>query len=565
MSQPTWHNLKEVKRGGRKGAGRGRFLKVMGKVQLQIYYIDQRILRPLKILTGTWNVGNAQPPDMDLLANEWLTGVRTGDYDLVAIGVQECAYKPKRRALSQGAEAPRSMHGEDDEDDEEDEEAEEGWALGSMDLTGPKSSPSPEGSHHHRRFNRRLSVVTDTQAGPSSPQSSLFNPSGSVDLRRLNRKSADMRRSLETKVVHGSLRKGLPPDAKLEALSESQDRSDGASPSQRVSPFSSVLHQLSPFPHIVAKRSSAISVGADGDSSSFPFAHSQSSNLTKVRQARFDEDHPGKEQSSGRLSKLFGVSPSQSSQSNLQPTVAADSSAAPQRSNKAGQAGRAPSKLVLSGVDIARTLSLKSLAGGMSGSTFRDLWENEINDAVGEEYSLVKSAHMGQMRLLVFARNDICAAISHAERGMQATGVAGVATNKGGVAVGFRLWDTDICFVNSHLAAHQDKLKARNDNYRDICRGIRGVDQYNMDLLTGFHHVFWLGDLNYRLDWGSQATNPTESPTREDFESLVEAIGEGRYAELLEKDQLIAQMKEKKAFLGFAEPPIDFPCTFKVC
>lgn len=85
-----------------------------------------------------------------------------------------------------------------------------------------------------------------------------------------------------------------------------------------------------------------------------------------------------------------------------------------------------------------------------------------------------------------------------------------------------------------------------------------------MDLLTGFHHVFWLGDLNYRLDWGAQATNPTESPTREDFDSLVQSIDEGHYPELLEKDQLIAQMREKKAFLGFSEPSINFPCTFKV-
>ena len=192
------------------------------------------------------------------------------------------------------------------------------------------------------------------------------------------------------------------------------------------------------------------------------------------------------------------------------------------------------------------------------------MWESEINDAVGDEYSLVKSAHMGQMRLLVFARNDICAAISHAERGVQATGVAGVATNKGGVAVSLRLWDTDICFVNSHLAAHQDKLNARNDNYRDICRGIRGLDQYGMDLLTGFHHVFWLGDLNYRLDWGAQATDPTPRPTKEDFDSLVQTIREGRYTELLEHDQLVDQMKKKRAFLGFSEAQIDFPCTFKV-
>ena len=45
-----------------------------------------------------------------------------------------------------------------------------------------------------------------------------------------------------------------------------------------------------------------------------------------------------------------------------------------------------------------------------------------------------------------------------------------------------------------------------------------------MDLLTGYHHVFWVGDLNYRLDWGSQATNPTESPSQADFDEIVAKV-----------------------------------------
>jgi hypothetical protein len=36
--------------------------------------------------------------------------------------------------------------------------------------------------------------------------------------------------------------------------------------------------------------------------------------------------------------------------------------------------------------------------------------------------------------------------------------------------------------------------------------------------------VFWVGDLNYRLDFGAQATNPTESPTEPDFNDLVSKV-----------------------------------------
>ena len=68
-----------------------------------------------------------------------------------------------------------------------------------------------------------------------------------------------------------------------------------------------------------------------------------------------------------------------------------------------------------------------------------------------------ESCFVSILRLLLFARNDVCAAINRVEKGVQATGVAGVATNKGGVAIGIRIWDTELCFVNSHLAAHQDR------------------------------------------------------------------------------------------------------------
>ena len=35
---------------------------------------------------------------------------------------------------------------------------------------------------------------------------------------------------------------------------------------------------------------------------------------------------------------------------------------------------------------------------------------------------------------------------------------------------------------------------------------------------------FRFGDLNYRLNWGSQATNPTESPTQADFDEIVSKV-----------------------------------------
>ena len=48
---------------------------------------------------------------------------------------------------------------------------------------------------------------------------------------------------------------------------------------------------------------------------------------------------------------------------------------------------------------------------------------------------------------------------------------AGVGWNKGGMAVSLQLGYTDVCLINCHLAAHQGKLKERNQNYAEIAGG----------------------------------------------------------------------------------------------
>lgn len=178
------------------------------------------------------------------------------------------------------------------------------------------------------------------------------------------------------------------------------------------------------------------------------------------------------------------------------------------------------------------------------------LFQDMVRDFVGENYWLIKSVNLGQMRLMVFIATPLYPALSQIKNATQATGklpmetisrfsflhpqwslgvpwsplvvatgVANVATNKGGMAISFKYWDTELAFVNSHLAAHQDKVRSRNNMYRNIIRGVR-TDKYNMDLLTGFHHVFWVGDLNYRVDFG----NPTNTPSEEDFDKMVRSL-----------------------------------------
>jgi hypothetical protein len=85
----------------------------------------------------------------------------------------------------------------------------------------------------------------------------------------------------------------------------------------------------------------------------------------------------------------------------------------------------------------------------------------------------------------------------------------------------------------------------------------------DVDLDTQFHHCFWLGDLNYRLDFS--ITDPTEPPSKEEAHRRVaKAVEEEDWEALLAADQLRESQRRGSAFVGFCEAPITFPPTFKV-
>eukprot|EP01023_Acetabularia_acetabulum_P018985 TRINITY_DN19605_c0_g1_i2.p2 TRINITY_DN19605_c0_g1~~TRINITY_DN19605_c0_g1_i2.p2 ORF type:complete len:154 (+),score=15.83 TRINITY_DN19605_c0_g1_i2:366-827(+) len=103
---------------------------------------------------------------------------------------------------------------------------------------------------------------------------------------------------------------------------------------------------------------------------------------------------------------------------------------------------------------------------------------------LGDNYWLIRAGSVGRIRLAVFARRQIYAAISGVVKATKATGVASVGTNKGGVAIAFKVWDTEMCFVCSHLAAHQTKIHERNQMYRELVKGLAVDEIHDMYLCT---------------------------------------------------------------------------------
>ncbi|KAJ4458289.1 putative inositol 5-phosphatase 1 [Paratrimastix pyriformis] len=186
-------------------------------------------------------------------------------------------------------------------------------------------------------------------------------------------------------------------------------------------------------------------------------------------------------------------------------------------------------------------------------------WFAAVAGALGPDYVEVCIENLWEIRLGVYTRRDLRSHISHVQvrdahdlaTGTEATGVAHLAGNKGGVAAVLRYNSSTFCFVGSHLAAHQAETANRNANYVEILQGLQQFGSRGVDLSNQFDHVFWMGDLNYRIDL-----------PREEVMRLIEARD---YAALKAQDQLLRERREKRVFVGFQEGEIDFQPTYRYC
>eukprot|EP01043_Picozoa_sp_COSAG02_P051058 COSAG02_NODE_5325_length_4437_cov_3.655832_1_plen_998_part_00 len=158
-------------------------------------------------------------------------------------------------------------------------------------------------------------------------------------------------------------------------------------------------------------------------------------------------------------------------------------------------------------------------------------------------------------------------------------GGLGHLSNKGGVGLSFRLGGTSFAAVGCHLPSDsggdkegnmKSKLTKRNEQVHSLLNSLEldnlsGVE--DVDCCDLFHHTFFLGDLNYRLDdshnldqtvagiakaMGVNAAAPVES------EEEAEA-----WASLLRADELNIERAAGTVFDGWQEGRIAFPPSYR--
>ena len=124
--------------------------------------------------------------------------------------------------------------------------------------------------------------------------------------------------------------------------------------------------------------------------------------------------------------------------------------------------------------------------------------------------------------------------------------------SKGGVGVALGVYDSTMAFVTAHMASK--RLDMRRQQYCDLVERLGAkLGGRGFHMTEEFHHVVWMGDLNYHCA-GCSA------------EEAAAHIRQGRVADLLlDHDELIRERAAGTAFFDFEEPNMvpDFYPTYK--
>ncbi|KAM9833080.1 inositol polyphosphate phosphatase-like 1b isoform X1 [Syngnathus typhle] len=167
------------------------------------------------------------------------------------------------------------------------------------------------------------------------------------------------------------------------------------------------------------------------------------------------------------------------------------------------------------------------------------------------DFKQVAVQSLWNMRLAVFVKPEHESRVSHVSTASVKTGLGNTLGNKGAVGVSFHVNGTSFGFVNCHLTSGSDKVLRRNQNFVDILRLLSLGDKHlgAFDISLRFTHLFWCGDLNYRLDL--------------DVQDILKHVSKREFEELMCADQLTRERHKRKGFLYFQEEKIAFPPTYR--
>lgn len=213
----------------------------------------------------------------------------------------------------------------------------------------------------------------------------------------------------------------------------------------------------------------------------------------------------------------------------------------------------------------------------------------------GAEYVHLITRNVGMTACMVFVLEEHGENIQWIETGGVGVGLQEMG-NKGavGLRLGYAIPDSDdtfeLTFVAAHLAPMEEALQRRNEDWKNIVRGLvftsatikdiskstkpqaageesepllendpASTGQNPRGLYTPTSHLILAGDLNYR----TSRTRPQKG-AHAVFPQLNSGCQDnGNFYSLLHNDQLSRELKAGRTCHGLSEAPIHFPPTYK--
>jgi hypothetical protein len=176
-------------------------------------------------------------------------------------------------------------------------------------------------------------------------------------------------------------------------------------------------------------------------------------------------------------------------------------------------------------------------------------WMKHLNKLLNYyNYKDIAVTNMFQMFLLVFVKKELYCLVDDISYETKAMGFAKILGNKGGMVISFTLAGYRFSIVNCHLAPKPHKVLERNKHAKNLVKSIK-VGNKTCEFDTESDYVFWMGDMNYRVDYI--------------YKEVLEEISKNNLQLLLTKDQLIRQKQQNQIFTNFQEAEINFWPTYR--
>jgi len=181
------------------------------------------------------------------------------------------------------------------------------------------------------------------------------------------------------------------------------------------------------------------------------------------------------------------------------------------------------------------------------------MWEDKLErEVLKGRYTKILGKHLVGIMLVVYVRNSIVMDGAVSEETHEKIGVGRMGLgNKGAICIRMNLWETTICFVNTHLTAGKSKTANRNNDFTTIMEKVEfRLSNGKTVNIRDHDYCFWVGDLNYRL-------NAT------DLGDVYKRIRANDLVYLHNTDQLITERDAGRTFHDFFEQEISFMPTYK--